>query len=120
MGTAICQTSGMAAHPSPDLATLVSRLREFTADRDWEQFHTPRNLLLALVGEVGEVAEILQWKHQVSTGVPELTAEERVHLAEELADVQLYLIRLAEQCAVDLPQAVLSKMVKNAIKYPAP
>ena len=77
-------------------------LKKFVAQREWEQFHTPRNLVLALVGEVGEVAEIFQWKDKVSVGVPELTAKEKAHLGEELSDVFSYLIRLADVCEVDL------------------
>lgn len=90
----------------------------FCNERDWEKFHTPRNLLLALVGEVGELAEVFQWKGEVSVGVPELSPEEKQDLKEELSDVLLYLIRLADRCDVDLSKAVLEKVAKNAAKYP--
>lgn len=74
-------------------------LRVFTgavvAEREWDQFHTPRNLMLALTGEVGELAEIFQWKGEVAAGLPTFTEQERTHLGEELADVMIYLTRLA-------------------------
>ncbi|XP_022652972.1 dCTP pyrophosphatase 1-like [Varroa jacobsoni] len=91
---------------------------EFCLDRDWDQYHTPRNLMLALVGEIGELAEIFQWKGEISKGVPELSSDEKTHLGEELSDVLLYLIRLAERCEVDLPMEALRKLKKNAEKYP--
>ncbi|GAX83168.1 hypothetical protein CEUSTIGMA_g10594.t1 [Chlamydomonas eustigma] len=92
---------------------------QFVKARDWEQFHTPRNLVMALVGEVGELAEIFQWKGEVKPGLPEFKAEERVHLGEEISDVLLYLIRLADVCGVNVSQAVTDKIQKNARKYPA-
>jgi dCTP diphosphatase len=74
--------------------------------------------VLALVGEVGEVAEIFQWKGEVTTGLPELNEKERQHVGEELADVFAYLIRLSDVCGVDLSEAFRNKMKKNAQKYP--
>ncbi|KAL5477984.1 hypothetical protein EMCRGX_G024856 [Ephydatia muelleri] len=91
---------------------------KFAADRDWEKYHTPRNLLLALVGEVGELSELFQWRGEVEDGLPGWTSAEREHLGQELSDVLIYLIRLAERCHVDLPSAVLDKMVLNGQKYP--
>eukprot|EP00771_Trimastix_marina_P001978 gnl/Trimastix_PCT/3088.p1 GENE.gnl/Trimastix_PCT/3088~~gnl/Trimastix_PCT/3088.p1 ORF type:complete len:156 (+),score=32.55 gnl/Trimastix_PCT/3088:49-468(+) len=101
------------------LEDLQHRMRAFTRERNWEQFHTPRNLLLAMMGEVGELSEIFQWRGEVSPGVPEFTPEEKTHLGEELSDVLLYLVRLADACGVDLTAAALDKMQKNAAKYPA-
>ena len=98
----------------------VRRLQaEFTDERDWNQFHQPRNLLLALVGEVGEVSELFQWRGEVAEGLPGWTDSEREHLGQELSDVLIYLVELAEKCHVDLPQAVLRKMAMNRLKYPA-
>ena len=104
-----------------DMDHVRKRLRGFAVDRNWDQFHHPRNLCLALVGEVGELAECFQWKGDTgaATGLPDWTAEKRVHLGEELADVALYLIRLADKCDVDLPAAIGRKLQKNADKYPA-
>lgn len=83
------------------------------------------------MGEVGEICEILQWKGEVSPGVPELTEEEKVHLGEELSDVLIYLVRLAgmskqwervsflDRCDIDLPSAAIRKFGMNEKKYPA-
>ncbi|XP_022933743.1 dCTP pyrophosphatase 1-like isoform X2 [Cucurbita moschata] len=100
------------------LHELRDRLAEFAQVRGWEQYHSPRNLLLALVGEVGELSEIFQWKGEVERGLPNWSAAEREHLEEELSDVLLYLVRLADVCGLDLGHAALSKIVKNANKYP--
>jgi len=92
---------------------------KFCTDRKWEQFHTPRNLLLALVGEVGEVSELFQWKGEdCRDGLPDWSEEEKTHLGEELSDVLIYLVRLADKCKVDLPTAVLRKLAINNDKYP--
>lgn len=90
----------------------------FASERDWDQFHTPRNLVLALVGEVGELAEAFQWKGEVKRDLPTFLPAERTHVAEELSDVLLYLVRLADICGIDLGAAVLEKLQKNANKYP--
>ncbi|KAJ8335656.1 hypothetical protein SKAU_G00389980 [Synaphobranchus kaupii] len=98
----------------------IRRLQaEFTDERDWNQFHQPRNLLLAMVGEVGEVSELFQWRGEVAEGLPGWTEAEREQLSHELSDVLIYLLELAEKCRVDLPQAVLKKMALNRLKYPA-
>ena len=79
--------------------------------------HTPRNLILALVGEVGELAECFQWKGEVTNGLPEMTEAEKVHVGEEMSDVLLYLIRLSDVCGINLSKAVVSKLAKNSLKY---
>lgn len=100
---------------------MMEKQREFAKEREWNQYHTPRNLVLALVGEVGELAEIFQWKsdEMASPGLPSFSKDEREHLGEELSDVLLYLTRLADVCGIDLGRAVRDKMEKNAAKYPA-
>ncbi|KAJ1463579.1 hypothetical protein M885DRAFT_504156 [Pelagophyceae sp. CCMP2097] len=75
--------------------------------------------MLALVGEVGELAEILQWRGEVARGLSDFSDADRAHMAQELSDVLLYLIRLSDVCEIDLPAAVLKKMEGNAAKYPA-
>ncbi|XP_076945164.1 uncharacterized protein LOC143616115 [Bidens hawaiensis] len=100
------------------LSQLKTKMADFAKERDWEQFHTPRNLLLALVGEVGELSEIFQWKGEVPRGLPDWKDEEKQHLGEELSDVLLYLVRLSDICGVDLGKAVLRKLEINATKYP--
>lgn len=101
------------------LEALRKRMADFASERDWEQFHSPRNLLLALVGEVGELSEIFQWKGEVPKGLPGWDEAEKEHLGEELADVLLYLVRLSDMCGIDLGKAALRKMEINALKYPA-
>ncbi|XP_041641483.1 glutamyl-tRNA(Gln) amidotransferase subunit B, mitochondrial [Cheilinus undulatus] len=103
----------------PTIEDIRRMQAEFTDERDWNQFHQPRNLLLAMVGEVGEVSELFQWRGEVAEGLPNWTEAEREQLAHELSDVLIYLVELAEKCHVDLPQAVLRKMALNRLKYPA-
>ena len=103
----------------PSLEHIRRLQAEFTAERDWSQFHQPRNLLLALVGEVGELAELFQWRGEVAEGLPDWSDADREKVSQELSDVCIYLVELAEKCRVDLPQAVLQKMELNRRKYPA-
>ncbi|XP_028904366.1 dCTP pyrophosphatase 1 [Ornithorhynchus anatinus] len=104
--------------PEPTLEDIRRLHAEFTSERDWDQFHQPRNLLLAMVGEVGEVAELFQWKSDCGSGPLAWSAAERKALGEELSDVLIYLVALAARCQVDLPQAVLAKMEINRQRYP--
>ncbi|XP_072340116.1 glutamyl-tRNA(Gln) amidotransferase subunit B, mitochondrial [Scyliorhinus torazame] len=103
----------------PSLEAIRKLQAAFVEERDWDQYHQPRNLLLALVGEVGETAELFQWRGEVKEGLPDWTDKEREALSNELSDVLIYLVRLAEKCHVDLPQAVLHKLELNGQKYPA-
>ncbi|KAL6497836.1 hypothetical protein OROHE_026863 [Orobanche hederae] len=100
------------------LDLLKKKMDEFAKERNWEKYHSPRNLLLALVGEIGELSEIFQWKGEVPKGLPDWEDEEKVHLGEELSDVLLYLIRLSDMCGIDLNKAALRKIELNALKYP--
>ncbi|ESR53918.1 RS21-C6 protein [Citrus sinensis] len=106
------------AYKDVSLQELRDRLAEFAEVRGWKQYHSPRNLLLALVGEVGELSEIFQWRGEVARGLPNWSSDDKEHLEEELSDVLLYLIQLADVCGLDLGQAALAKIVKNARKYP--
>ncbi|GFN99611.1 Dctp pyrophosphatase 1 [Plakobranchus ocellatus] len=92
---------------------------KFIKERNWGQFRSPRNVLLAMVGEVGELAEIFQWKGEVSEGLPELSPEEREHVGQEVSDILIYLTDFASRCKIDLPAAAMKKMEANARKYPA-
>uniref|UniRef100_UPI001A9E3F82 dCTP pyrophosphatase 1-like n=1 Tax=Ictidomys tridecemlineatus TaxID=43179 RepID=UPI001A9E3F82 len=103
----------------PRIQAGVRRLHaEFVAERDWDQLHQPGNLLLALVGEEGELAELFQWKSDAEPGPKAWPLRERAALQEELSDVLIYLVALAAHCHVDLPQTVLSKMNTNRGCYP--
>jgi dCTP diphosphatase len=103
-------------HDEPSLTRLQHELQRFAEARDWGQFHSPKNLAMALVAEAGEVVEHFQWlTEQASMNLPEETRQE-VEL--ELADVLLYLLRLADVLNVDLPAAAWRKIAINAEKYP--
>jgi len=104
---------------SLNLEELRQKADEFAVKRDWIKFHTPRNLLMALVGEVGEVAELFQWRDKVDAGLIGWTEEEKVRVGEELADVLIYLVRMADRCDIDLSKATIDKFRKNELKYPA-
>jgi len=100
----------------PDLDELKQRIRAFAFERGWERYHTPKNLAMALIGEAGELIERFQW----------LSPEESVHLnperheqvRQEIADVLIYLIRLADLLDIDLLQAAADKIELNGQKYP--
>jgi dCTP diphosphatase len=96
---------------------LKQRLAEFATERDWDQFHSPKNLAMALAAEAGELLEHFQWLSEAKSA--ELPAEEREAVALELADIQVYLVRLADKLGVDLVAAAHHKIDLNAEKYPA-
>ncbi|KAM1458233.1 hypothetical protein ACFX13_036169 [Malus domestica] len=110
--------TGFAEGENVTLDLLKNKMAEFAKARNWDQFHSPRNLLLALVCEVGELSEIFQWKGEVPKGLPDWKEDEKQHLGEELSDVLLYLVRLSDICGVDLGKAALRKVELNSIKYP--
>lgn len=98
------------------LLSLRAALRSFAAERDWERFHTPKNLAMALAGEAGEVIEHFQWlTSEESAALPDA---ERAAVALELADVLLYLVRLADVLQIDLADAARRKLAINADRYP--
>ncbi|OHX12247.1 nucleotide pyrophosphohydrolase [Chromobacterium sphagni] len=102
-----------------DASRLTAALQRFADERDWNRYHSPRNLVLALMGEVGELAEIFQWLDDDAAARLGDDPARFTHLQEEIADVLLYLTRLAMVTGVDLDAAVRDKLAKNAIKYPA-
>lgn len=101
-----------------DIQELTNRLRDFAAERDWEQYHTPKNLAMALAGEAGELLAEFQWlTPQESTAImsePEAGAA----VVDELADVAIYLVRLADVLGVDLIDAAATKITKNIARFP--
>jgi dCTP diphosphatase len=102
-----------------DVRSLSSELEKFADDRDWAKFHSPKNLVMALTGEVGELNEIFQW---LSTDESSLVANDpntSVAIRHEIADVFLYLVRLADVLGIDLNDAVCEKLRINAEKYPS-
>ena len=99
-----------------DLTALRDALREFAKERDWDQFHSPKNLAMALAGETGELIEKFQWMSEEESR--NLTNNLRQQVGEELADVLLYLVRLADKCDIELLEAAQQKLQKNRQKYP--
>lgn len=100
-----------------DLGELREYLRRFAADRDWEQFHTPKNLAMALAAEAGELLEVFQWLTPDESAA--LTDDQRRAAADEIADVLQYLVRLADVLGVDLGVEVWRKLRENQERYEA-
>ncbi|MCW2879642.1 MAG: nucleotide pyrophosphohydrolase [Sphaerisporangium sp.] len=94
---------------------LAARLRDFARERDWEQFHTPKNLAMALAGEVGELVAELQWLTPSESAHPDDETLARVR--SEIADVTIYLVRLADLLDVDLMDAANAKLDENGRRY---
>jgi NTP pyrophosphatase (non-canonical NTP hydrolase) len=99
------------------LDQLAEQLRRFAQERDWDQFHSPKNLAMALTVEAAELQELFQWLTEEQSKA--LGGETLEAVKEELADVLLYTIRMAQVLGVELLAAAEEKMVKNAAKYPA-
>ncbi|MBP2473962.1 NTP pyrophosphatase (non-canonical NTP hydrolase) [Crossiella equi] len=97
---------------------LVPRLREFAAAREWEPFHTPRNLAMALSGEVGELVAELQWLSDAEIGAQLPEGALRARVADEVADVLLYLVRFADVCGLDLAEVAHAKIDRNEHRFP--
>ncbi|HET9896558.1 MAG TPA: nucleotide pyrophosphohydrolase [Streptosporangiaceae bacterium] len=100
------------------ISSLQRRYREFVAERDWDQFHNPKNLVMALAGEAGELTEIFQWLTPAQSSEVMGDDVRAGQVRDELADVFAYLIRLADVLGVDLELAFTEKMAKNARRYP--
>ncbi len=100
-----------------ELDELVRQIREFVDERDWEQFHSPKNLAMALVVEAAELVEIFQWMTEEDSS--ELNDRDRRRAAEEIADVMTYLIRISDRLNIDLLNAVELKLAATRQKYPA-
>ena len=111
-------TSSVDTQLVSDIEDLTLQMRRFTEARDWGRFHEPTSLTLALVGEVGELAELLQWlpAEEQSAAVRQQPLHDR--LAEEMADVLLYLLRLADVTGVDLAEATRGKLAVNETRFP--
>jgi len=99
------------------LAELAIRLREFAAERDWDQFHSPKNLAMALSVEASELMEHFQWLTEKQSSA--LPPEKLQQVTDEIGDVLIYLTRLADKLGVDPYMAAVEKLEVNRIKYPA-
>jgi dCTP diphosphatase len=105
-----------APMPTDALTELRDDLRRFASEREWDRFHTPKNLAMALSGEAGELIEHFQWlTAEASASLP---APARAEVALEMADVLLYLVRLADVLDIDLAEAARRKIAINAQRYP--
>ena len=98
------------------LESLRNKINAFVADRDWAQFHTPKNLAMAMIVEAAELVEQFQWDTPQES--QQLSAEKHEAVAHELADTFVYLLRLAEVLEIDLIDAANKKIELNALKYP--
>jgi NTP pyrophosphatase (non-canonical NTP hydrolase) len=100
-----------------DLNQLQAYLRQFAKERDWDQFHSPKNLSMALSVEVSELLENFQWLTEEQSYT--LDQQQRTAVVDEIADVQMYLARLADKLDINIGEAIEQKIVKNEAKYPA-
>lgn len=98
-------------------AELDETIARFARERKWGKYHGPKNLAMAMVKEAAEIVEIFQWLTPAQS--KNLNPAQRAHLAEELADTYVYLKKIADHFGIDLTEAALAKMKKNALKYPA-
>ena len=99
------------------IENLAGALLQFAEERDWEQFHTPKNMAMALSVEAAELLEVFQWLTPEQSA--DLTADQRAAVDEEIADVFIYLVRLCDLLGIDLMDAAWRKLDKNREKYPA-
>ena len=100
-----------------DVQLIQSRLKKFAEERDWEQFHSPKNITMALSVEVAELVEIFQWPN--SGGLDEINdPETKVQIEKEIADIFNYLLKLTDMLDIDLEKAALNKIDENDAKYP--
>lgn len=100
------------------IETLTEQLRAFANEREWNQFHTPKNLAMALSGEVGELCEIFQWMTDDESKYVGNSEKKLQHVREEMADIFLYLLRMADTLDINLLEAAADKIKLNAGKYP--
>ncbi|HSC78900.1 MAG TPA: nucleotide pyrophosphohydrolase [Chitinolyticbacter sp.] len=101
-----------------DLQQLTTEIRDFARARDWERYHTPKNLVMAMSVEMAELVEHFQWLTPEEAQAIALDPVRRVPVEEEMADVLIYMLRLADVLGVDVEAAIADKMTKNARKYP--
>jgi NTP pyrophosphatase (non-canonical NTP hydrolase) len=101
-----------------DIEELTATIREFARERDWERFHTPKNLAMALSVEVAELVELFQWLTPEESASLVDAPEGRAAIEDEIADIAIYLLRIADTLAVDIPSAVRAKLSRNADRFP--
>ncbi len=107
------------ADASTTLATLKEAVRRFVAEREWERFHSPKNLVMGLAVEAAELMEHFLWLDPQESRAVLGEAEKLGQVADEMADVANYLLNLSNVLGIDLSDAIIAKIAKNAVKYPA-
>ena len=107
----------MMARDRNEFDQLADELREFAKARNWEKFHTPKNLAMALAGEAGELVAEFQWLTSEESESNSLTEEQLLAIELEIADVQIYLIRLADVLGIEIPAAVRKKIEINEFRF---
>lgn len=100
------------------VAELKAKVLAFAQERDWEQFHTPKNLSMALAAEAGELMEHFLWGESVASRETAADPQRAIKIQEELADIVIYALEFANMTGIDLSAAIADKVVKNAKKYP--
>jgi NTP pyrophosphatase (non-canonical NTP hydrolase) len=100
------------------ISSLQARIQIFSQERDWDQFHTPKNLIMAATAEIGELAEVLQWKNDVEADEFLKSQTGRDRISEEIADVAIYLIRLCQKLDLNFVEIISEKIAQNEVKYP--
>jgi dCTP diphosphatase len=100
-----------------EIEALIAEIRQFAVSRDWEQFHTPKNLAMAIAGEAGELVAEFQWLKDEESIRGELSAEKLSDIELEVADVAIYLLRLSDVLGIDLAQAIRKKMDINQARF---
>lgn len=103
--------------PQSEFAELSEAIRVFAAKRNWERYHTPKNLAMAIAGEAGELAAEFQWLTPEESQVGNMSDEQMNSIAMEIADVQIYLLRLADTLGLDVPNAVRKKIAINESRF---
>ena len=103
---------------SSNFDEINALITQFSVDRDWDQFHTPKNLLIALVAEMGELSEVVLWKSDKDLENYLASSQGKEKISEEIADVAIYLIRLCQKLNINILEVIQSKMDKNNAKYP--
>ena len=98
--------------------SLIKKLREFSKDRDWEQFHSPKNLIMALTSEVGELSDIFQWISEEQSKLENINPKDLDRAKEELADVFLFTLSIADKLGINLKEEAHKKIKVNGKKYP--
>jgi len=115
---AAAKNSRSAAASNMDIEKIRQHVRKFVAERDWNQFHTPKNLAMALAGESGELCEIFQWLSEEDSRNVMKDEKRAENIKDELADVLYYVLRMADVLNVDIEKAFWQKIAKSEKKYP--